>query len=148
MIRRRKPLKRTATKRGTKRIPGRSAKAALRAPVRRAFVREVLTARPYCEACPAVTCQASGLIRVRHAVDVHELVRRSQGGSTLDRGNVLAVCRQCHDWIGANPREAERRGLSLPSWAGIAEYSESFSLRSNASRGFPINPSWWPPNGV
>ena len=46
-----------------------------------------------------------------HAADPHEKVRRSQGGSITDPANILLVCRECHNWIHANPAEAFRLGL-------------------------------------
>lgn len=85
--------------------------------LRRPFVARILSERPLCEACP-VYARRNGLATyVRYpAVDVHELVRRSQGGDILDDHNVLAVCRRCHDLIGRRPAEAEDLGLALPSW--------------------------------
>jgi hypothetical protein len=50
------------------------------------------------------------------AVDIHELVRRSQGGSILDEDNLLAVCRPCHRRIGDNPQLAFDLGLARHSW--------------------------------
>jgi hypothetical protein len=49
--------------------------------------------------------------------DVHELLARSAGGSILDDKNVLAVCRRCHDWIGAHPKEALALGLRRSRYA-------------------------------
>jgi hypothetical protein len=49
-------------------------------------------------------------------VDVHELVRRSQGGSILDEANLLAVCRECHRRIGDYPALAFSLGLAKHGW--------------------------------
>jgi 5-methylcytosine-specific restriction endonuclease McrA len=47
---------------------------------------------------------------------VHELVRRSQGGSILDESNLMCVCRQCHTRIGNYPQLAFDLGLSKHSY--------------------------------
>lgn len=43
--------------------------------------------------------------------DVHEALARSAGGSILDEANCMTVCRQCHTFIGDNPRIAMALGL-------------------------------------
>ncbi len=50
------------------------------------------------------------------AVDCHEVLRRSQGGSLTDPGNLLLLCRTHHDWITTHPAEAVALGLSRWSW--------------------------------
>lgn len=45
------------------------------------------------------------------AIEGHERILRSRGGSITDRRNVLLTCRYCHDMIHANPREATKRGF-------------------------------------
>lgn len=84
---------------------------------RRAFVVKILSERPYCEACPKFAAH-DGLRTYNRfpSRDVHELVRRSQGGSILDEDNVLAVCRKCHDRIGREPNLAVELGLAKRSW--------------------------------
>lgn len=47
--------------------------------------------------------------------DLHEILKRSAGGSPTDKNNILCVCRECHQWIEANPAEAMERGLSKSS---------------------------------
>lgn len=37
-------------------------------------------------------------------------------GAHLDIDVTMSCCRRHHDWIGANPREANERGLHLKSW--------------------------------
>jgi 5-methylcytosine-specific restriction endonuclease McrA len=84
---------------------------------RRPFVVSVLGARPFCEACP-VFASHDGLVAYvrRNSTDVHEIIRRSQGGSILDENNVLAVCRECHNRIGSNPQLAFDLGLAKHGW--------------------------------
>jgi hypothetical protein len=101
-------------------------------------VEAILTERPYCEAC----LPRRGGRQVNRAVDVHELVRRSQGGNILDPTHVLAVCRPCHDWIGQHPHDAETGGLALPGWATAAMFAEAAWLRASWARGIEAEPSW------
>lgn len=78
------------------------------------FRDAVLLERPACEACVVVYCNTRGLHgspRPRCSVDVHERIRRGQGGDVLDRENAIATCRPCHDWIHAHPERA--RALEL-----------------------------------
>lgn len=85
--------------------------------LRRPLVAQMLTDKPYCEACP-VFAEHDGLVvyRRRLSQDIHELVRRSQGGSILDESNLIAVCRECHRRIGNSPQLAFDLGLSKPGW--------------------------------
>ena len=72
---------------------------------RRQFVIDLLAERNHeCEAKVEGVCTG-------WAVDVHEKLRRSQGGLLYggDLSNYLIVCRQCHDWIGLHPEEAVKR---------------------------------------
>lgn len=54
------------------------------------------------------------------AVDGHELLARSAGGSIVEEENIALVCRSCHDWIGAHPREATEVGLRRSRYGGAA----------------------------
>jgi 5-methylcytosine-specific restriction endonuclease McrA len=85
--------------------------------LRRPLVARLLAQRPYCEAC-LVFAEHDGLVTyVRNlSVDVHELVRRSQGGSILDENNLMCVCRRCHTRIGNNPQLAFDLGLAKHAW--------------------------------
>lgn len=80
---------------------------------RRPLVEKMLAEHPMCQAC-AVWAKHDGLtvFRSRPAVDVHELVRRSQGGSILDESNCITVCRPCHRRIGAYPALSVELGLA------------------------------------
>lgn len=102
----RKPLKRTQ-------LAKRSKKTKEAYKQRVPLVRRLLQERPWCEACP-IFASHDGLVTYqrRPSVDIHELKRRSQGGSILEEANLLAVCRQCHQRIGNNPRLAFDLGLS------------------------------------
>jgi hypothetical protein len=43
-------------------------------------------------------CQACG---VRRRLDVHHVIKRSQGGSDFDLNHLVALCRWCHDQTDA-----------------------------------------------
>lgn len=80
---------------------------------RRPFVEKVLKERFLCEACKSFAVHDGKTTFNQHlSRDVHEIVRRSQGGSILDENNVLAVCRPCHIRIGNNPQLAFDLGLA------------------------------------
>jgi 5-methylcytosine-specific restriction endonuclease McrA len=85
--------------------------------LRRPLVARLLEERPLCEACPVFAEHDGKLVYTRNrSVDVHELVRRSQGGSILDESNLMCVCRPCHTRIGNNPQLAFDLGLARHSW--------------------------------
>ena len=77
----------------------------------------LLEERPLCEACPVFASHDGKVVYSRQrSVDIHELVRRSQGGSILDENNLLAVCRPCHQRIGNHPQLAFDLGLARHNW--------------------------------
>lgn len=84
---------------------------------RRKIVKELLEERPFCEACPIFAKHDGKKTYVRRgSVDIHELIRRSQGGSILETSNLMAVCRECHSRIGAHPALAFELGLAKHGW--------------------------------
>ena len=84
---------------------------------RRVLVERLLSEKPWCEACP-VFAEHDELTSYRRnrSVDLHELVRRSQGGSILDESNIICVCRPCHRRIGDYPELAFKLGLAKHGW--------------------------------
>lgn len=111
MIRRNKPLKRSGP------IKKRSKKTEELYVERRKFVAKILKERPMCQACKAFATHDNKSVYNQHmSRDVHEIVRRSQGGSIIDEANVLAVCRPCHVRIGNNPQLAFDLGLAKHGW--------------------------------
>lgn len=84
---------------------------------RRKVVARLLERFPYCQACPVFANYDGKSTYVRmNSIDIHELVRRSQGGSILDESNLMAVCRTCHRRIGNFPALAFELGLAKHSW--------------------------------
>jgi hypothetical protein len=110
---------------------------------RRPLVKRLLEENPACKAC-LVRVGATGVATVvlRQSVDIHELLRRSQGGSILDEKNLLAVCRECHTWITGNPAAAEQMGLHLPGWAKDDMWEEAGRVRESWAEGQPTAPYW------
>lgn len=95
----------------------RSAKKEAEYRLRRPLVARLLSERPWCEACPVFAAHDGKATYARRpSVDVHELVRRSQGGSILDEENLMCVCRDCHRRIGNHPQLAFDLGLARRGW--------------------------------
>jgi len=116
-MKRKKPIKRTSLPKRTGKINPRSEKMKKTYEKRRPFVEKVLSENPYCQACPVFAKHDEKVTFVQNkSVDVHELLRRSQGGSILDESNVIAVCRKCHQRIGNYPELAVNLGLAKNSW--------------------------------
>ena len=112
-----KPLKRTPLKKSSKKINNRSKKTEEKYKLRRPLVEKLLGERPWCEACPVFAqYDELAVYQQRPSSDVHELVRRSQGGSILDESNLMCVCRPCHTRIGNYPQLAFDLGLSKHSY--------------------------------
>ena len=112
---------------------------------RRALVKELLSEQPYCEACLifAVKDGKQGVVQVNDTQDIHELVNRSQGGSILERKNLMAVCRPCHTRITISPKEAEALGMHLESWCNLKEhFQEAAKVRSEWLQGREAKPYW------
>ena len=71
-------------------------------------------------------CQACG---VRRRLDVHHVVKRSQGGSDFDLDRLVALCRWCHDQTDA-PYE---RGRLIVTALGAGQFT--FEGAQRAGRG-------------
>ena len=84
---------------------------------RRPLVERLLQERPWCEAC-AKFAEHDGLAvyQRNRSQDIHEIIRRSQGGSILEEENLMEVCRKCHTRIGNYPQLAFDLGLAKHGW--------------------------------
>lgn len=110
---------------------------------RRPLVAEMLREQPACEACIIRgTYLGQSTVNQRPATDVHELVRRSQGGSILDRKNLITICRPCHTWVTSHPLEAEALGLHLPGWTKNDMWDEAKRVRESWLNGVYAEPHW------
>jgi 5-methylcytosine-specific restriction endonuclease McrA len=116
-IKRGKPPKRGAPPKRGGPIKKRSEKQSELYELRRPFVEKILSERPFCQACKVFAQHDEKATFIQNnSMDVHEIIRRSQGGSILDEENVLAVCRKCHTRIGNYPQLAFDLGLAKRSW--------------------------------
>lgn len=86
--------------------------------VRVPIIRAAVDAGQLCEAAASIaSVDLAAAMRCQiRAVDWHERKPRGRGGSIVDVGNQVWVCRQCHDWIGDNPTLARAAGVVLNSW--------------------------------
>jgi hypothetical protein len=87
-----------------------------------AAIRELVFARA------GWRCQACG---VRRRLDVHHLVKRSQGGSDFDLDRLVALCRWCHDQTDA-PYE---RGRLVVTALGAGQFT--FEVIERVALPFP-----------
>ncbi len=76
------------------------------------MVEKYMAEHPLCERC----LQAPSM-------DPHERIPRSQGGSIVDPENLIGLCRYCHRWVHAHPRQATEDG-----W--LESGKKPFSFRS------------------
>lgn len=115
-MKRGKPLKRTNSLKRTP-LAKRSKKTQDIYKERVLLVKRLLLERPWCEACPIFAGHDGVVSYVRRpSQDIHELKRRSQGGSILNEENLMAVCRKCHRRIGEHPQLAFDLGLAIHGW--------------------------------
>jgi 5-methylcytosine-specific restriction endonuclease McrA len=69
---------------------------------RRTLVVQLLEEFPVCQRCSSAA-----------AVDVHELIRRSQwADGFLVKKNLKTLCRPCHTWITEHPEQAVKEGFA------------------------------------
>src|SRR5262249_19537185 len=82
-------------------------------------------------------CQACG---VRRRLDVHHVMKRSQGGSDFDLENLVALCRWCHDQTDA-PYE---RGRLVVTALGAGHFTfEVAAVKPGISSArVPALPTW------
>lgn len=90
-------------------LPARSAKTAKIYRLQRVpLVTRLLAERPVCEIRSPV-CTGN-------ATTVHEVLKRSRGGSITDEANCVTACAPCNQWVEDNPREAHHLGFAHHSW--------------------------------
>jgi hypothetical protein len=84
---------------------------------RRKLVVRLLEEKPWCEACPVFAeHDEKKMYKRNQSSDLHELKRRSQGGSILDEEHIICVCRPCHTRSGNYPQLAFDLGLAKHGW--------------------------------
>lgn len=93
-----------------------------RSPLRRVSSRQAATnrVRAKLQPPPSRVCEAGSPVCTRVGVEWHERRKRSAGGTTTDRVNLVWVCRLCNGWVEDNPVAAEQAGLVIreghPDW--------------------------------
>lgn len=115
-LRRSGPLKRSGPIKRSGPVKRRSAKTQASVAARTLFVKEQLADRPYCEAGRLIEddkhrCDI-------HSSEMHEPLRRSQGGSIVDVNNSVAICRPCHRWVHDHPALSYDLGLLVRRGTG------------------------------
>lgn len=76
------------------------------------LVAEMLTESPWCELGERIVVVAPGWRSCgRFAIGLHEVRKRSAGGSLVDRDNLLRCCGPCNSWVEDHPRLAHEAGL-------------------------------------
>lgn len=76
------------------------------------LVKRLLDESPWCELGPKISevdrryddCQ-------NYAIGLHEIRKRSQGGSLTDPENVRRCCGPCNSWVEDHPVQAREVGL-------------------------------------
>jgi len=102
MLRRRTPISFGARRRTRAAGPRAQGRRAASLPEWAAIRAQVLARANWrCQAC-----------RVRRRLDVHHVVKRSQGGSDFDLDQLVALCRWCHDQTDA-PYERGRLVVTI-----------------------------------
>ena len=61
-----------------------------------------------CEGCPLTPV---GATPARVWTDMHEVLTRARGGDPTDKGNILCLCRECHQWVTTHETAAREVGL-------------------------------------
>ena len=98
-------------------IPPRSAKTArVYRATRIPLVVEILAEHPYCQIRFDENCTG-------RATTVHEIKKRSRGGSTTDKRNCLSACQSCNEAVENFPIEAHARGFAAHSWENVEDAS-------------------------
>ncbi len=150
-------LKSTSKLKSSKSLSKRSDKMKKTYVKRRKLVKDRLGEGVECEACMAINVfhriemksiswndrpsNKSGIIATKQAVDVHEIINRSQGGDILDERILLNVCRDCHIFITENPFNSSLLGLHLSGSMYRDIYIEDAGrVRESWSKGIPAVP--------
>lgn len=102
-LRRGGQLKRTGQLKRRKRLGGQSSRRRQEQTVRAALAHEHLGAR----------CRIGSDVCTGDAENFHELVGRAQGGSIIDRRQLVPCCQRCNSWIEDHPTVAYANGWKV-----------------------------------
>lgn len=73
-------------------------------------------------------CGNCGMCGEYKHLDQHHKLMRSHGGTDE---HLIGVCRECHNWIHANPAEARKKGY-LISYYETDEYKKKYGVHSGS----------------
>lgn len=104
-LERKTPLKQGGNLDRTTPLRARSKKQEAKYRIRRPLVAALLAERPVCERCQSA-----------RSTDVHEPRMRSRGADITDPEQCVCLCRDCHNWVHANPAQATAEGWLIASW--------------------------------
>lgn len=81
-------------------------RARFMAKVRVPLVRSMFAESPWCELGERIATVDEDHVCTRRAEGLHELRKRSAGGSMTNRANLLRACNACNGWVENFPRLA------------------------------------------
>lgn len=94
------------------RINGMSAKRRKIVKHRRQVVAEMFKER-------GLLCEMQTPVCTNMADAAHEMVGRAQGGSIVDKRNMLLSCNPCNVWVEDHPHKARDMRLKVPRWDAV-----------------------------
>lgn len=90
---------------------------------RRRLVARLLDQSPWCEVGPVIHQVDPAWPCTRRAEGLHELRKRSAGGSLTNLDNLRRACNRCNCWVEDHPVTARRLGLVVrsgdPTWEAL-----------------------------
>lgn len=111
-LQRRTPLKSTGELKRTPLKPRSKKTAEVYRKERVPLTKEMLAENPYCEMRDRIrSVQPDYSDCWRLSIGLHEIVKRSAGGSITDRDNVLRCCGPCNSFVEDHPVLARKAGL-------------------------------------
>lgn len=95
------------------------------ATTRRPLVAAMLAESPWCELGPVISTAVPAWPCSQRAQGLHELRKRSAGGSLTNRSNLLRACNPCNTWVEDHPTQARELGLVVragdPGWDELTD---------------------------
>ncbi|MBP7594321.1 MAG: hypothetical protein KA755_01580 [Candidatus Microthrix sp.] len=80
---------------------------------RRRLIARLTAESPWCELGPVIHEVDPAWPCARRAEGLHELRKRSAGGSTTNLDNLKRACNRCNSWVEDHPVTARRLGLVI-----------------------------------
>lgn len=111
----------------------------------RSDVRQVVLARDRRCVAEGIPGIPHGHLPGRQPLEVHELARGAgRNTAWLDASWCIALCPVAHDWVTAHPRDAQLKGLAVPSHSSGVRVKEAGALRDAwRTFGHAPMPTWF-----